>query len=213
MKIFDGLHAFIWQDYRENNSNTYLIDREKKILIDPGYDHLFRHVEQNLSDLGIDRSQIDYVLVTHGHPDHLEAAFRLQRPSLLGLSREEYRFVREWAGGHYDIPAPDLYLEEGPLTLGDVVLEIYNTPGHSPGSVCLYWPETKVLFTGDVVFNQGIGRTDLPEGSGARLKESIRKIMDLDVEYLLSGHGDILAGREAVRQNFRFIEDYWFRHL
>jgi glyoxylase-like metal-dependent hydrolase (beta-lactamase superfamily II) len=170
-------------------------------------------VEQNLSDLGIDRSQIDYVLVTHGHPDHLEAAFRLQRPSLLGLSREEYRFVREWAGGDYDIPAPDLYLEEGPLTLGDVVLEIYNTPGHSPGSVCLYWPETKVLFTGDVVFNQGIGRTDLPEGSGARLKESIRKIMDLDVEYLLSGHGDILAGREVVRQNFRFIEDYWFRHL
>jgi glyoxylase-like metal-dependent hydrolase (beta-lactamase superfamily II) len=90
---------------------------------------------------------------------------------------------------------------------------VFDTPGHSPGSVCLYWPEVKVLFTGDVIFNQGIGRTDLPEGSGARLKESIKLIKDLDVEILLSGHGDILTGKEAVQENFRFIEDYWFRYI
>ncbi len=213
MKVFEGFYAFVWQDFRENNCNTYFIDRKKKILIDPGHDHLFRHVEQNLKQLGVALSQIDYVLVTHGHPDHLEAAFRLQHPSLLAMSGEEYRFIKKWAGEDYDIPAPDLYLKEGSLSLGDVGLDVYDTPGHSPGSVCLYWAEQKVLFTGDVVFNQGIGRTDLPEGSGPRLKESIRKIKDLDVEYLMSGHGDILAGREAVKQNFRFIEDYWFQYI
>jgi len=213
MKISDGLYAFIWQDYRENNCNTYFIDRDKKILIDPGHDHLFGHVEQGLKQLGVSVSAIDYVLVTHGHPDHLEAGFRLQNPSLLAMSREEYRFVREWAGPHYDIPEPDLYLSEGLLEIGDVTLEVFDTPGHSPGSVCLYWPEKKVLFSGDLIFNQGIGRTDLPEGSGPRLKESIRRMKNLDVEILLSGHGDILAGKEAVQQNFRFIEDYWFRYI
>jgi hydroxyacylglutathione hydrolase len=213
MKVFDGLDAFIWQSNRENNCNTFFINREKKILIDPGHDHLFGHVEQNLKSLGVQASEIDYVLITHGHPDHLEAAFRLQNPSLLAMSREEYRFVKQWGGAHYTIPEPDLYLTEGPLTLGDVTLEIYDTPGHSPGSACLYWPEKKVLFTGDVIFNQGIGRTDLPEGSGPQLKESIRRLKNLDVEYLMSGHGDILTGKDAVQQNFRFIEDYWFRYI
>jgi len=213
MNITDGLYAFIWQSFQENNCNTYFIAREKKILIDPGHDHLFGRIEQNLKQLGVALSQIDYVLVTHGHPDHLEAGFRLQHPSLLAMSKEEYRFIKKWAGEYYEIPAPDLYLEEGTITLGDVVLEVYNTPGHSPGSVCLYWPELKVLFTGDVVFNQGIGRTDLPEGSGPRLKESIRRIKNLDVEILLSGHGNIVAGKEAVQKNFQFIEDYWFRYL
>ncbi len=213
MKITEGLYAFIWQDYRENNCNTYFIDRDKKILIDPGHEHLFSHVLQGLQGLGTEVSEINTVLITHGHPDHLEAAFRLQHPALLAMSREEYRFIKEWAGPYYDIPAPDFYLMEGELTLGDVTLEVLETPGHSPGSVCLYWPENRVLFTGDVVFNQGIGRTDLPEGSGSRLKESIRRLKDLDVDILLSGHGDILAGKEAVQQNFRFIEEYWFRYI
>ncbi|MDM7935532.1 MAG: MBL fold metallo-hydrolase, partial [Methanothrix sp.] len=66
---------------------------------------------------------------------------------------------------------------------------------------------------GDVVFQQGIGRTDFPGGSGKQLKESIRRIMKLDVEYLLSGHGNIVAGAENVRQNFRIVEEQWFRYL
>jgi hydroxyacylglutathione hydrolase len=70
-----------------------------------------------------------------------------------------------------------------------------------------------VLFTGDLVFNQGIGRTDLPGGNGETLKESIQKISGLDVSLLLTGHGDVVSGREAVRENFRMIEDYWFAYL
>ena len=71
----------------------------------------------------------------------------------------------------------------------------------------------KVLFTGDVAFNQGIGRTDLPGGAGQELKESIKRISLLDVEYLLSGHGDILSGREKVKANFGDIEEMWFPYL
>jgi glyoxylase-like metal-dependent hydrolase (beta-lactamase superfamily II) len=213
MKVSDGLYAFNWQSFRENNCNTYFINREKKILIDPGHDHLFSHVADKLSELGVSVSQLDYVLITHGHPDHLEAAFRLQNPSSMAMSQEEWQFIKKWIGNDYNLPPPDLFLEEGPLPLGDVTLDIYHTPGHSPGSVCLYWSEHKALFTGDVIFNQGIGRVDLPGGDGNQLKESIRKLKDLDVEILLSGHGEILAGKEALQENFRFIENYWFRHI
>jgi glyoxylase-like metal-dependent hydrolase (beta-lactamase superfamily II) len=87
------------------------------------------------------------------------------------------------------------------------------TPGHSPGSLCLYWPDRKVLFTGDVVFFQGIGRTDLPGGNGTELKKSIQRISQLDTEYLLTGHGEILVGKEAIKENFQKIEAYWFNYL
>jgi glyoxylase-like metal-dependent hydrolase (beta-lactamase superfamily II) len=94
-----------------------------------------------------------------------------------------------------------------------LTFQVIQTPGHSPGSVCIYWPDKKVLFTGDVAFNQGIGRTDLPGGDGQELKESIKRISLLDVEYLLSGHGDILSGREKVKANFGDIEEMWFPYL
>jgi glyoxylase-like metal-dependent hydrolase (beta-lactamase superfamily II) len=68
-------------------------------------------------------------------------------------------------------------------------LSIFHTPGHSPGSATLYWPAQKALFTGDLIFKEGFGRTDLPGGDSATLKESIKRMAELDVELLLSGHG------------------------
>ncbi|MRR38188.1 MBL fold metallo-hydrolase, partial [bacterium] len=104
-------------------------------------------------------------------------------------------------------------LQEGDLALGDKSFRIILTPGHSPGSASLYWPEKKALFTGDVVFSQSIGRTDLPGGSGKQLKESISRLAELDVEVLCPGHGDIVAGRENVKKNFKLIKDFWFNQL
>jgi glyoxylase-like metal-dependent hydrolase (beta-lactamase superfamily II) len=108
---------------------------------------------------------------------------------------------------------PEIQLREGDLKIGDLDFEVIHTPGHSPGSVCIYWPERKTLFTGDVVFNQGIGRTDLPGGNGQKLKESIMKISRLEVDYVLTGHGDIVEGKEAVKNNFKAIEDLWFAYI
>ncbi|NQU14504.1 MAG: MBL fold metallo-hydrolase, partial [Desulfobacteraceae bacterium] len=69
------------------------------------------------------------------------------------------------------------------------------------------------LFAGDVVFNQGIGRTDLPGGNGQELKDSIKRIANLDLDYVLTGHGDIVSGREKVISNFEAIESYWFAFI
>ena len=210
MKILDGLYGFIWQSASENNCNSFFIDGAKKILIDPGHRHLFQHVKRGLAQIETTPEQIDVVLVTHGHPDHLEMVGSFGPSTRWAMSRIDYEFVMKYIGSHMDFPAPAFFLQEGDLVIGDKTFRVILTPGHSPGSISLYWPEKKVLFTGDVVFSQSIGRTDLPGGSGKQLKESISKLAELDVEFLCPGHGDVVAGRENVKKNFKLIKDFWF---
>jgi hydroxyacylglutathione hydrolase len=219
MKIFDNLYFFPWNSMSANNCNTYFIDGEKRILVDPGHYHLFDHVRDELSGLSLSPENIEMVIITHGHPDHMEGVKIFQETdALIAVSSEEMQFIKTVAP-HYGkilgIPdfEPGILLQEGDLKIGNLSFEVIHTPGHSPGSVCLYWPDRKTLFTGDVVFDQGIGRTDLPGGDGEKLKESIRKISRLDVDYLLTGHGDIVTGKEAVKQNFKAIEDFWFGYI
>ena len=213
MKILDGLYGFIWQSASENNCNSFFVDGAKKILIDPGHRHLFQHVKRGLAQIETTPEQIDVVLVTHGHPDHLEMVGSFGPSTRWAMSRIDYEFVMKYIGSHMDFPAPAFFLQEGDLVIGDKTFRVILTPGHSPGSVCLYWPEKKVLFTGDVVFSQSIGRTDLPGGSGKQLKESISRLAELDVEVLCPGHGDVVAGRENVKKNFKMIKDFWFNQL
>ena len=213
VKVFDGLHAFLWRMHTQNNCNAYLIDGEMKILIDPGHSHLFGHLLKNLDLLGISLDQISVAVVTHGHPDHLEAVKQLHASTMFTMNSEEFYYIKNFSGLYPDIPEPDFFLEEGDLTIGDHRFQVVITPGHSPGSLCLYWPDKKALFTGDVVFFQGIGRTDLPGGSGKELKNSLQRISQLDVEYLLTGHGELLIGKDAIQANFQKIQAYWFNYL
>jgi glyoxylase-like metal-dependent hydrolase (beta-lactamase superfamily II) len=218
MKISEKLHAFIWRDMRMNNCNTYLIDGNKKILVDPGHRQAFRFVEQELADIGLSVDQIDVVLITHGHPDHMEAAQLFSKSTSIAMGELEKAFFDTMSENfpmarNMGLPAFDFYLQEGELTIGDDVFQVIHTPGHSPGSICLYQPDSKALICGDVVFNQGIGRTDLPGGNGKLLKESIQRLSSIDTAHLLPGHGEIISGREAVNRNFKLIESQWFPYL
>jgi hydroxyacylglutathione hydrolase len=111
--------------------------------------------------------------------------------------------------------SPEFYLKEGEASLGKngFKLDVMLSPGHSPGSVCLYWAEKKVLITGDVVFFMSVGRTDFPGGDTAMLKKSIDRLAALDVEYIVPGHNTepkgIIRGKDLVERNFEAVQDFF----
>ena len=221
MKIVKNIHAFMWQSMTANNCNSYFIDGPKRILIDPGHRAMFDHVKLGLKDVGLAVEDIDLIICTHGHPDHLEAVQLFKEPkTLFTLHETEWQWIDTVGrpmsaalGMDREAIRPDFFLQEGELSLDDLELQVFHTPGHSPGSVCLYGSDQKVLFTGDVVFKEGLGRTDLPGGDGEKLKASIRRLAELDVEYLMSGHGDVISGAQEVKANFDQIEQFWFHYI
>lgn len=221
MQVTENVHAFIWKSMTQNNCNTYLINGPTNILIDPGHLNLFAHVREGLGELGMDIDDIGLVITTHAHPDHMES-LQLFKDSPAQITVHEVawqlvkRMVRHLGPGmqiNLEAFQPEFFLNEGDLVVSGVSLKIYHTPGHSPGSISIYWPEKRALFTGDLIFKNGVGRTDLPGGNGKALKASIKRLGELDVEYLLSGHGDVIIGKEAVKRNFETVEHQWFGYL
>ena len=208
----------MWKSMSANNCNTYLIDGPTRILIDPGHTRLFDHVQQGLRTLNLNVEDIGLIICTHGHPDHIEAVQRFKNTAAMTtLHHKEWHFlktmvpdVRASFGFGSDIMTPDFFLKEGDISINDVDLKIFHTPGHSPGSISLYMLDQKVLFTGDLIFKGGIGRTDLPGGNGSLLKESLKRLHHLDTEWLLPGHGDIIIGVEDVKTNFAHLHQMWF---
>jgi len=221
MQIADQLHAFLWRSAGINNCNTYFIDGDARILIDPGHMGLFEHVKANLAQLGLTLSDIDLVLCTHAHPDHVEATLRFRETdALVAMHRADWEMVQRLSasagltlGNDIQRFAPDFFLDEGELNVRGIGLQVLHTPGHSPGSVCIYWNRQKALFSGDVVFKEGLGRTDLPGGNGSQLKSSIQKLSSLDVETLLPGHGELLSEAAAVKRNFQHVQEIWFSYI
>jgi len=219
MQITENIHGFMWKSMTANNCNTYLIEGPTRILIDPGHTRLFDHVLQGLLKLDLGLEDIGLIICTHAHPDHIEAAQEFKKTAAMTtLHHKAWHFIKTMApnvraslGFGSNTIEPDFFLKEGDISINNVDLKILHTPGHSPGSISLYLPDQKLLFTGDLVFKGGIGRTDLPGGNGALLKESLKRMSGLDIEWLLPGHGDIICGAKDVKANFAHLHQMWFR--
>ena len=131
MNVFNNLHAFVWQSMTANNCNTYLIDGPTRVLIDPGHSRLFDHVVGGLKQLGLAIKDIDVLICTHAHPDHIEAVQLFKDiPTRFTLHEAEW----QWAvtigkqmsaafGIDMDAIMPDFFLREGNLSL-DGALEV-----------------------------------------------------------------------------------------
>jgi glyoxylase-like metal-dependent hydrolase (beta-lactamase superfamily II) len=214
MKLVDNLYVYLWTDQRENNCNSILIDGKTPLLIDPGHHHRTDYLLERISADGIDPGKIKVLIITHSHPDHFEGARAFQNASVkIGLSRQEERYIEEVGRPMYvqqGMTMPeyrvDFYVDEGTLMIGKHEFQTFITPGHSPGSLCLYWPRHKVFIAGDLIFMQGVGRTDLPGGDSEALKKSIERVAKLQIEYLIPGHGPIVQGADQVKANFEFIK-------
>ncbi len=221
MQIFNQLHGFLWESMTENNCNTFFIDGPARILIDPGHINHFDRVRKGLEDAGIGIQDIGLVICTHSHPDHLEAAMIFKQSAILmAVHEKEWEVIKAMVDYYkssteinLDALMPDFFLNEGEFTYKGLTLKVFHTPGHSPGSVSIYWPDKKALFTGDLIFKDSVGRTDLPGGNTDQLKKSIKKIAALETEYLLPGHGEIISGGKNVQDNFSHIEQFLFPRL
>jgi hydroxyacylglutathione hydrolase len=202
--------------------NTYVIKDNTSIIIDTGLTQFLPELLQDLHRDGIDPEDIELITNTHLHGDHCWANDAFKKASgakivLHTLQKDSWDKTVNQTSRFFGLPAveftPDSFFEEDRLNSGELEFELIHSPGHSPDSICFYCQSQKILICGDVIFNQNTGRVDLPGGSASQLKASIERLSQLEVEYLLPGHMDIVVGREKVLNNFEFIKKYVLGYL
>jgi glyoxylase-like metal-dependent hydrolase (beta-lactamase superfamily II) len=218
VKLTSNLFYYPWTDFSINNCNTYLIGNQSFILVDPGLDLCLPVVFDEMRKDGIDPDAIQFVITTHSHPDHFEGVRSFVNKGVkIALHPDEDAFLRQHGNDFYrmfGITLPtyqsDADFGEGAREVNGTAMDIYHTPGHSPGSISIYLPDSKALIAGDVIFQAGVGRTDFPGGNGRLLKKSIDRLAELDTAYLLPGHGDLVIGRDRVKRNFEYVADVYY---
>ena len=194
MQITDTLHMFLGRQ-QPLESNSYLILGDIAVLVDTGMEA--KRLLDNIEGVGIKITDIDLILNTHCHYDHIRynrilkssanakiAAHKEDAP-YISVADPEYTVSRYVANNLKAAPV-ERALKDGDK-IGDY--EIIHTPGHTKGSICLLNRGQGILITGDTIFAQGFtGRTDLPGGSLNQLKESLKKLEKFDLEKILPGH-------------------------
>ena len=193
-------------------ANTYVLtaDGKRAVVIDPsGYSAV-----RELSDRDLTPA---YVLLTHCHFDHVMFVAELQKQGakVVCLDKELPNVNTEvdlfsMAGVDRKPFTVDRTVSDGEtFTLAGVTFTAYSMPGHTSGSA-VYSVDAegeKWLFTGDVLFQESIGRTDFPTGSLSQMRESLRRLKSMDGEYkVFSGHGDDTT-LETERQRNVFLQD------
>ena len=166
------------------------------IVVDPGDD-----VSKIVSILKDQRLTVKYILVTHAHIDHIAGAAQLKKltgaPVFYNQNDLPLVKMMDVQAGWLGMAPPEVAPPDAPLADGQIISikglagTVLHTPGHTPGSVCLYLPEHALLLAGDTLFAGSIGRTDLPGGDGRQIIASIRsKLMELpDKTRVVPGHG------------------------
>ncbi|GBE19422.1 MAG TPA: MBL fold metallo-hydrolase [Candidatus Pacearchaeota archaeon] len=161
----------IWQFiFREFGSCVYLIKiNNQNILVDTGSSDNKHELLSDLKELNIKPEQIGMVLLTHNHWDH-EGNISLFRNARVYGNKKDFK----------DKKITDIYK----LKIKEI--KIIDTPGHTPGSISLLYQD--VLFSGDTLFHNGIGRTDFPESSHKDMIKSLEELRGIDYKILLPGH-------------------------
>lgn len=167
---------------------------KKAAVIDPGGD-----VDKILAEVEEMGVTVEYVIATHGHPDHVcgNRAIQEATGAKIIMHTDDEQFFGQDEVKHYfsmlglePSPPADIEVEEGDeILIGDEKFEVFHTPGHTPGGMCLY--NAPDLITGDTLFVGGLGRTDFPGGSHQELLNSIHtKLLVLPEETIVwPGHG------------------------
>ena len=199
--------------FQQNAPILYCEESKKCAFVDPGGDI------DILLGIAKDYNLIpEKILLTHGHIDHAGAATELSRILSLEIEgpHKEDLFLLEsleeqgkMLGMECENCVPDRWLDEGDeIKLANENLKVFFCPGHSPGHVVFYHPESKMVIIGDVLFRGSIGRTDLPRGDHQTLINSItEKLWPLGDEILfIPGHGPASTFGQERKDN-AFVAD------
>lgn len=195
------------------SANCYFVVCQKSnegIIIDPGDDGDF--LTQKILQLQIKPL---YIVLTHGHFDHILAAeeLRLNFKIPLMIHRDDFFLTKkahqsaDYFGikGEILIPKEVKFIKEGEkIKFGQETIAVIHTPGHTPGSISLYSKKENILFCGDLLFENGFGRTDFSYGSAEKLNNSLKKIFSLPPQTLVyPGHGEKFFLEEVVKYGQR----------
>ena len=194
---------------RSYESNTFWLSARKNAVVDLGS-------VMTAKQLPLDEACC--IILTHLHYDHTAAldGLKLSGKTVVMMHEADAKAIGTSASAahFFGARAPkfrvDTVLTDGAeIDLGDSTLRVIHTPGHTPGSICLYEVQSKSLFSGDTVFPYGsIGRTDLPGGSSRDLIRSISQMVTLDVSVLYPGHGEVTANNvnEQIKQSLKLAK-------
>jgi glyoxylase-like metal-dependent hydrolase (beta-lactamase superfamily II) len=190
-------------------TNCYVLGDEKSkqgVVIDPGGDP--EEIEKAIQKEGLN---IKYIILTHGHADHIAALTELKKKTnaLIYIHAADSDMLVDptynlsiFTGQDLVCPKADKFLDDGDkVKVGGFELEVLHTPGHSPGGISLF--TDKMIFTGDALFCGGIGRTDFPGASHTQLLSSIKEkiLTKPDDTVVYSGHGPDTTIGEEKRNN------------
>ncbi|WP_269412198.1 MBL fold metallo-hydrolase [Lentibacillus daqui] len=190
-------------------TNCYLIfDKERGLIIDPGGD-----ADQVIAFLKKEGIKPVAILLTHAHFDHIGAVDELRNH--YGIDVYLHDMEADWLenpqlngsssfiGQEIKTKGAEQSLKPGELMISGFRFQVLHTPGHSPGSVSFVFYDEKIVFGGDALFQQGIGRTDLPGGNYQQLINSIQeRLYSLDDTFTVyPGHGPKTTIGEEKRLN------------
>jgi hydroxyacylglutathione hydrolase len=189
--------TLISDDFEEN---TYILEyRGNAVVIDPGADANI--LKSKIQDLKLN---LKYILLTHGHYDHILAAQALNAP-IYAHENEKNMLEDPSVNLSARVIKPPLsfknvnYYKNNPYKLD--TFEIFHTPGHTAGSVVI--KEGNDLFTGDTLFIDTVGRTDMPTGDSKKLKESLKIFNSFDKNTMCyPGHGEPFILKDAYKNNY-----------
>jgi glyoxylase-like metal-dependent hydrolase (beta-lactamase superfamily II) len=215
MQLAPSIFFYPFTSLAENNCNTVIIDGPEKVIIDPGHKHLWPKLRRQIVADGFNPADLNLVIHTHCHPDHMEAGQILEQDygAVQAMSLAEKDFydgpgLKFFSMMGLDVPGGSVtrLLSEGAFDLGDKTLDLHLTPGHTPGGLCLHWKEAGLLVVGDLIFYRSYGRTDFPGGDAGQLVESIKRMSQLTgVKMLIPGHGRALLSAAEVAENFSWV--------
>ena len=179
-------------------ANCYLLVDEKTgeaAIVDPAW-----YVDEFKDILEKNNAKLKYILLTHGHFDHIFGVHGLREATgakvVIHFKDAEHLTDPKKSLAEGNMPDPqipvtaDILIKEGDvLNLGDEEIKVMSTPGHTMGSVCYIIESDKTIISGDTLFCMTAGRTDFPDGSDELMVKSLRRLIAIEGDYrVLPGH-------------------------